>query len=143
MGVGHQNVDQIIIRCRWATTEHRQVELYVTGGPFAQQPTDPDHPPMHSRQVWTEARENESGSQSTLSGQYGRARHGQWRFQPNAERESFGPSARFSAGAWWFLGMMLLVAGSTVAMQGVLMIGVVVLIAGIATVTAAAVALMS
>ena len=49
----------------------------------------------------------------------------------------------FSAGAWWFLGMMLLVAGSTVAMQGVLMIGVVVLIAGIATVTAAAVALMS
>lgn len=60
---------------------------------------------------------------------------------PNAN--PFAHPRAFSAGAWWFLGMMLLVAGSTVAMQGVLMIGVAVLIAGIATVTAAAVALMS
>ncbi len=60
---------------------------------------------------------------------------------PNAN--PFAHPRAFSAGAWWFLGMMLLVAGSTVAMQGVMMIGVAVLIAGIATVTAAAVALMS
>ena len=49
----------------------------------------------------------------------------------------------FSAGASWFLGMMLLVAGSTVAMQGAVMIGLMVLIAGLATVAMAAVALMA
>ena len=77
MVVGTQNVDQIIVRCRWATTEYRQVELYVTGDPFAHQPTDPDHPSMRSRQVWTEARENEPGSQSSLSGRCCRGRRGQ------------------------------------------------------------------
>ena len=49
----------------------------------------------------------------------------------------------FPAGATWFLGMMLLVAGSTVAMQGAVMIGAMVLIAGLATVTLAAVALIN
>ena len=39
--------------------------------------------------------------------------------------------------------MMLLVAGSTVAMQGAVMIGLMVLIAGLATVAMAAVALMA
>ena len=38
-----------------------------------------------------------------------------------------------SAGACWFLGMMLLVAGSTAAAQGAVMIGAVVLVAGLAT----------
>ena len=49
----------------------------------------------------------------------------------------------FSAGATWFLGVMLLVAGSTVAMQGAVMLGAIVLIAGLATVAGAAVVLMS
>ena len=49
----------------------------------------------------------------------------------------------FSAGAAWFLGVMLLVAGSTVAMQGAVMLGAIVLIAGLATVAGAAVVLMS
>jgi hypothetical protein len=38
-----------------------------------------------------------------------------------------------SAGACWFLGMLLLVAGSTAAAQGAVMIGAMVLIAGLAT----------
>ena len=52
-------------------------------------------------------------------------------------------SPRRFGGACWFLGMMLLVAGSTVAMQGAVMIGAMVLIAGLATVTLAAVALIN
>ena len=39
--------------------------------------------------------------------------------------------------------MMLLVAGSTVAMQGLVTVGVIALIAGLATVAGAAVVLMS
>ena len=54
-----------------------------------------------------------------------------------------GHRREFSAGASWFFGMMLLVAGSTVAMQGAVMIGAMVLIAGLATVTLAAVTLMN
>ena len=38
-----------------------------------------------------------------------------------------------SAGACWFLGMMLLVSGSTAAAPGAAMIGAIVLIAGVAT----------
>ena len=56
-----------------------------------------------------------------------------------------GHRREFSAGASWFFGMMLLmlVAGSTLAMQGSVMLGVIALIAGLATVAGAAVALMS
>ena len=54
-----------------------------------------------------------------------------------------GHRREFAAGASWFFGMMLLVAGSTVAMQGAVMLGAIVLIAGLATVAGAAVALMS
>ena len=54
-----------------------------------------------------------------------------------------GHRRAFSAGASWFLGMMLLVAGSTVAMQGLVTVGVIALIAGLATVAGAAVVLMS
>ena len=54
-----------------------------------------------------------------------------------------GHRCEFSAGASWFFGMMLLVAGSTLAMQGSVMLGVIALIAGLATVAGAAVALMS
>jgi hypothetical protein len=42
-------------------------------------------------------------------------------------------SPRRFGGACWFLGMMLLVAGSTAAAQGAVMIGAMVLIAGLAT----------
>jgi hypothetical protein len=54
-----------------------------------------------------------------------------------------GHRRAFSAGGSWFLGMMLLVAGSTVAMQGLVTVGVIALIAGLATVAGAAVVLMS
>jgi hypothetical protein len=65
------------------------------------------------------------------------------RYRSLANEDPPGHRSAFSAGASWFLGMMLLAAGSTVAMQGVVMIGVIALIAGLATVAGAAVALMS
>lgn len=65
------------------------------------------------------------------------------RYRSPAGENPPGHRRAFSAGAFWFLGILLLVAGSTVAMQGAVMIGVMVLIAGLATVAGAAVVLMS
>lgn len=64
-------------------------------------------------------------------------------YRSPANENSLEHRRGFSAGATWFLGMMLLVAGSTVAMQGAVMIGLMVLIAGLAIVAMAAVALMA
>ena len=65
------------------------------------------------------------------------------RYQSPTNENPLGHRRAFSAGASWFLGIMLLVAGSTVTMQGAVMIGVMALSAGLATVAGAAVVLMS
>jgi len=49
----------------------------------------------------------------------------------------------FSAGAVWLLGIMLVVVGAVVTMQGPVIFGVVAVAAGLAAVAGAAVALMS
>ena len=54
-----------------------------------------------------------------------------------------GRRRAFSAGAAWFLGIMLLVAGAVTTMQGPVIFGVVAVVAGLAAVAVAAVALMS
>ena len=54
-----------------------------------------------------------------------------------------GRGRAFSAGAAWFLGILLLVVGAVVTMQGPVIFGVVAVVAGLAAVAWAAVALMS
>ena len=54
-----------------------------------------------------------------------------------------GRRRAFSAGAAWFLGILLLVVGAVVTMQGPVIFGAVAVVAGIAAVAWAAVALMS
>jgi len=54
-----------------------------------------------------------------------------------------GRRRAFSAGAAWFLGIMLVVVGAVATMQGAVIFGVVAVVAGLAAVAGAAVALMS
>jgi len=54
-----------------------------------------------------------------------------------------GRGRAFSAGAAWFLGIMLVVVGAFATMQGAVIFGVVAVVAGLAAVAGAAVALMS
>jgi hypothetical protein len=65
------------------------------------------------------------------------------RFPSSQKTNTAGRRRAFSAGAVWFLGMMLLVAGAVMTMQGPVIFGVVAVVAGLAAVAVAAVALMS
>ena len=65
------------------------------------------------------------------------------RFPSSGMRNAAGRRRAFSAGAAWFLGIMLLVAGAVMTMQGPVIFGVVAVVAGLAAVAVAAVALMS
>jgi hypothetical protein len=65
------------------------------------------------------------------------------RFPSSGTTNTAGRRRTLSAGAAWFLGIMLLVAGAVVTMQGPVIFGVVAVVAGLAAVAMAAVALMS
>ena len=64
-------------------------------------------------------------------------------FPSSVTTNTAGRRRAFSAGAAWFLGILLLVVGTVVTMQGPVIFGVVAVVAGLAAVAWAAVALMS
>ncbi len=65
------------------------------------------------------------------------------RFPSSGTVNAPGRRPAFSAGAAWFLGIMLLVVGAVMTMQGPVIFGVVAVVAGLAAVAWAAVALVS
>ena len=66
-----------------------------------------------------------------------------YEFPSSGTTNAAGRRRTFSAGVAWFLGIMLLVVGAVVSMQGTVIFGVVAVVAGLAAVAWAAVALMS